>query len=58
MNRLYQKHVHMSSTAHLKAVEMWCNIDLPRSDHPSTSSTEVNIAKVKKMVTENRHLSL
>ena len=32
--------------------------DLPRSDRPSTSSTEVNIAKVKEMVTENCHLSL
>ena len=31
---------------------------MPRSGRPSTSSTEVNIAKVKKMVTENRHLSL
>ena len=32
--------------------------DLPRSGWPSTSSTEVNIAKVKEMMTENRHLSL
>ena len=32
--------------------------DLPRSGRPSTSSTEVNIAKVKTMLTENRHLSL
>ena len=32
--------------------------NLPRSGQPSTSSTEVNIAKVKEMVTENRHLSL
>ena len=32
--------------------------DLPRSGRPSTSSTEVNIAKVKEMVTENHHLSL
>ena len=32
--------------------------DLSRSGQPSTSSTEVNIAKVKEMVTENRHLSL
>ena len=32
--------------------------DLHRSGWPSTSSTEVNIANVKKMVTENRHLSL
>ena len=31
--------------------------DLPRSDQPSVSSTEVNIAKVKEMVTENHHLS-
>ena len=27
--------------------------DLPRSGQPSTSSIEVNIAKVKEMVTEN-----
>ena len=32
--------------------------DLPRFGRPSTSSTEVNIGKVKEMVTENRHLSL
>ena len=32
--------------------------DLSRSGRPSTSSTEVNIAKVKEMVTENRNLSL
>ena len=32
--------------------------DLPRSDQPSTSSTEINIVKVKEMATENRHLSL
>lgn len=32
--------------------------DLPRSGRPSTSSTELNIAKVKEMVTENRRLSL
>ena len=32
--------------------------DLPRSSRHSTSLTEVNIAKVKEMVTENRHLSL
>ena len=32
--------------------------DLPRSGRPSTSSTEVNIAKVKEMVIQNRHLSL
>ena len=31
--------------------------DLPRSSRPSTSSTEVKIAKVKEMVTVNRHLS-
>ena len=31
--------------------------DLPRSGRLSTSSTEINIAKVKVMVTENRHLS-
>ena len=32
--------------------------DLPRSGRPSMSSTEVSMAKVKEMVTENRHLSL
>ena len=32
--------------------------DLPRSGRPSTSSTEVNIAKVKEIVTENHNLSL
>ena len=31
--------------------------DLPRSGRPSTSSTEVNISKVKEMVTKNRYLS-
>ena len=32
--------------------------DLSRSGRPSTSSTEVEIAKVKEMMTTNRHLSL
>ena len=32
--------------------------DLPRSGRPSMSSTEVKIAKVKKIVTVNPHLSL
>ena len=32
--------------------------NLPRSGRTSTSSTEFNIAKVKEMVTENRHSSL
>ena len=32
--------------------------DLSPSGQPPTSSTEINIAKVKEMVTENRHLSL
>ena len=32
--------------------------DLPCSGRPLTSSTEVNIVKVKEMMTENRHLSL
>ena len=32
--------------------------DLPHSGRPSTSSTGVNIAKVKEMVTDNRHLGL
>ena len=57
MNRLYEKHVHMSGTVHSKrgrdVVE-----DLPRSGRPSASSTEVNIGKVKEIVTENRHLTL
>ena len=45
----------MSGRVHSKAVGMWLE-DLPRSGQPSTSSTEVNIAKAKEMVTENRHL--
>ena len=32
--------------------------DFPRSGQPSTSSTELNIVRVKEMVTKNRHLSL
>ena len=32
--------------------------NLPRSGRPSTSSIQVNIAKVKEMVTENRRFSL
>ena len=32
--------------------------DLPTSGRPSTSVTEVNIAEVKEMVTENCHLNL
>ena len=32
--------------------------DFPRSGQPSTSSSEVNIAKVKEMVIENCNLSL
>ncbi|XP_045498234.1 protein GVQW3-like [Colias croceus] len=32
--------------------------DLQRSGRPSTSATEVNIAKVKEIVTENPHASL
>ena len=32
--------------------------DLPHSGRPSTSLTEVDIAKVKEMVIENRHSSL
>ena len=32
--------------------------DLPCSGRPSTSSTEVNITKVKEMVIEHRHLNL
>ena len=31
--------------------------DLPRSGRPSTSSTKVNVAKVKEIMTENHHLS-
>ena len=32
--------------------------DLPHSGRPSPPSTQVKIAKVKEMVTENRHSSL
>ena len=32
--------------------------DFPRSGRPSTSSTEVSIARVNEMVTKNRHSSL
>ena len=32
--------------------------DLPRFGRPSTSLTEVNIVKVKEMVTKNHHLTL
>lgn len=32
--------------------------DVPRSGRPSTSVTEVNIAKVKETVTENPHSTL
>ena len=32
--------------------------NLSRSGQPPTSSTEIIIAKVKEMVTENRHLTL
>ena len=32
--------------------------NLPRSGRPSTSSTEINVAKVKEIVTEHHHLSL
>ena len=55
VNRLYQKYAHMNGTVHSKAVEVE---DLSRSGRPSASSTKVKIAKVKEMVTENRHLSL
>ena len=33
VNRLYQKHVHMSDTVHLKAVEMWWKICLALVSH-------------------------
>ena len=36
----------------------WKIYTRPRSGWPSTSSTEVNIAEVKEIVTKNRHLSL
>ena len=32
--------------------------NLPRSGRPSTSSTKVNIANAKEMVTKNRYFSL
>ena len=33
VNRLYQKHVHMSGTVHSKAVEMWWKIGLALVSH-------------------------
>ena len=57
MNRLYQKtrayEWYSAFKSGRDAVE-----DFPRSDRPSTSLTEVTIAKMKQMVTEYRHLSL
>ena len=57
MNRFYQKtrvyEWYSAFKSDRDVVE-----DLPRSGQPSTFSTEVNIAKVKETVTENRHLSL
>ena len=57
MNRLYQK---TRACGWYSAFESGRDVveDLSRSGRRSTSSTEVNIAKVKEMVSENRNLSL
>ena len=63
--KMLQKAYGESTSSKTREYE-WCNAfksgrdvveELPRSGRPSTSSTEVNIAKVKKMVTQNRHSS-
>ena len=55
------------STLSKTRIYEWCSAfksgrdvveDLPHSGRWSTSSTEVNIAKVKEMATENHHLNL
>ena len=64
--KILQKAYGKSALSKTRAYE-WCSAFksgrdvgeyLPRSARPLTSSTEVNIATVKEMVTENRHLSL
>ena len=66
MLKILQKTYGESTLSKTRAYE-WYNAfksgrnvveDLPRFGRPSTSSTEVNIAKVKEIVTENRGLSL
>jgi len=57
VNRLYQKTRAYEWYSAFKSGRDVVE-DLPRSGRPSTSSTELNIAKVKEMVTENRRLSL
>ena len=49
VNRIYQNHVDMSGTSAFKNGRDMVE-DLPRSGRPSTSSTEVNMAKMKEMV--------
>ena len=58
--KMLQKAYGESTLSKTRAFKRGRNVvkDLPRSGRPSKSSTEVNIAKVKEMVTENRHLSL
>ena len=64
--RVLQKAYSKSTLSKTRAYEWYSALkngrdvvgDLSRSGRPSTSLTEVNIARVKKMVTENRHLSL
>jgi NADP-dependent 3-hydroxy acid dehydrogenase YdfG len=48
VDRLYQQLVLMSGTKHSKE-------ELSRSVRPSTSATEVNIAKVNETMIENPH---
>ena len=64
--KMLEKAFFESTLSKTRAYE-WCSAfksgqdlveDLPPSGRPSTFSTEVNIPKVKEMVTENRHLSL
>ena len=57
MNRLYQKQRAYEWYSAFNSLRDVVEV-LPRSGRPSTSSTEVKIAKNKEMVTENRHLSL
>ena len=63
--KMLQKTYGESTLSKTRAYK-WCSAfksgrdvveDLPRSGRPSMFLTEDNIAKVKEMVTENRHLS-
>ena len=64
--KLLQKAYRESTLSKTRAYEWYSTFksgrdvveDFPRSGRPSSSSNEVNIAKVKEMVTENRHSSL